>query len=167
MEITGSCVYTSVRLKTKNMIFTGNTSFIYIVLFIIIYNSLSMITKNKKLSNPLLMMGNIIVLTGITSINSIGILLTTSALVFFFSRFLNKNKKHNKLYLSLFIGILILLFVIKNYNIADLELLHRVGLSYILFRLIHFLVDSANNKIQEYNLITFLNYIIFFPNFIT
>jgi membrane protein involved in D-alanine export len=147
------------------MIFTGNTSFIYVLLFIIVYNFSAIVIRRKLLSNLLLIIGSIVVLTTITNIYSIGILLLISSFVYYGGRFL-KQKKQNKKHLFLFVSLLICLFVIKNYKIADLELLHRIGLSYILFRLIHFLVDSSKNKIQDFNLITFLNYIIFFPSFI-
>lgn len=157
-----------VRLKTKkkNMIFTGNISFIYIILFIIVYNISSLLIQKKEVLNFLLVIGNLIILTTIVNISTIGILTVISALVFFCGKFLNNIRQHNKLYLSFFISILIVLFVIKNYKITDLELLQRVGLSYILFRLIHFLIDSHNNKIHNHNLWVFLNYILFFPTFI-
>lgn len=148
------------------MIFIENVSFFYVVAFILIYNTVQLISKNRLILNLLLLSGNIIVLTTLSNIQSIGILLLIASLVFFAGKFLGNNKKKKNFYLFIFIGILILLFVIKNYKIADLSLVQRIGLSYILFRLIHFLVDSNRKQIQEYNPLTFCNYIIFFPTFI-
>jgi alginate O-acetyltransferase complex protein AlgI len=40
-----------------------------------------------------------------------------------------------------------------------------IGVSYLTFKLISFVIDSYNNKIKEYNYLTFINYMLFFPNF--
>ena len=138
------------------MIFTSSLSFIYILLFIITYNIVIYYFNNKVILNILLIIGSIIILSTITTFGSLSIILLISILVFYGGIFL-KKRKNNKRYLSLFIGILILLFLIKNYQIANIEALQRIGLSYILFRLIHFLVDSSDNKIQGYSMIAFLN----------
>jgi D-alanyl-lipoteichoic acid acyltransferase DltB (MBOAT superfamily) len=148
------------------MIFLTNISFIYIIIFIIIYNISSITFRNRRVSNILLFIGSITILSTLTTINSLGIIIAISTLVFFAGYFLNKKPQSNKVYLSIFIGILIALFVVKNYKLAELALLQRIGISYVLFRLIHFLIDSFNKKIHEYNLLNFLNYIIFFPSFI-
>ncbi len=148
------------------MIFLDNSTFLYILIFIIIYNCCSFFIKNKTVSNILLIAGSFIILKTICSTESIITVLVTSSLVFFAGNFLSKTKKKRKLFLGIFIGIIITLFILKNYSITEFKLLSRIGLSYILFRLIHFLIDSANNKILEYNFLSFLNYIVFFPSFI-
>lgn len=148
------------------MIFLESSSFFYVVAFILIYNGVWFVSTSKLVLNLLLLLGSIIVLTTVSDIQSIGILLLVSSLVFFAGKFLSKSKKNNNFYLFIFIAILILLFIIKNYRIVDLSLVNRVGLSYILFRLIHFLVDSNRKQIHEYDMLTFCNYIIFFPTFI-
>jgi alginate O-acetyltransferase complex protein AlgI len=50
-----------------------------------------------------------------------------------------------------------------KYNIQQPIFLY--GISYLVFKLISFIYDSYNNKIKEYNYMTFINYILFFPNF--
>jgi alginate O-acetyltransferase complex protein AlgI len=50
-----------------------------------------------------------------------------------------------------------------KYNIQQPIFLY--GVSYLVFKLISFIVDSYNNKIKEYSYLTFINYILFFPNF--
>jgi len=148
------------------MIFLENSTFLYILIFIIIYNCCSLVFKNKTLSNLLLIAGSFIVLRTICTTESIIAVLLISTLVYFAGKYLNKKKQKKKLSLGVFISVLVVLFVIKNYNITEVKLLSSVGLSYILFRLIHFLIDSSRNKISGYNFLSFLNYIIFFPTFI-
>ena len=89
-----------------------------------------------------------------------------STSVYFGGQFLSQKPNRKKPYLSIFIAALIILFLLKNYHIVEMAALQRIGLSYILFRLIHFLVDSSKGKIKEFSLLAFLNYIIFFPSFI-
>ncbi len=148
------------------MIFLENVSFIYVIIFILVYNVTNSFFKRKIISNFLLLLGSIIILNCLTSLESIGILISTSVFVFLGGVFLSRKKENNRIYLLFFIAILISLFVVKNYKIVEISLLERVGISYILFRLLHFLIDSSKNKIKNYNLISFINYIIFFPTFI-
>lgn len=148
------------------MIFTDNYSFIYVVLFILLYNVVRLVTQNKHVLNLLLLAGSVVILTTISNVVSISILLAVSGLVFAAGCFLQKTEKHVNAWLGVFIAILIGLFVLKNYKLADLSLLHRVGISYILFRQIHFLIESAKRSIHETSVFSFLNYIIFFPSFI-
>ncbi len=148
------------------MIFLENSSFIYILSFIIIYNFCSLIFKNKTLSNILLLIGSFLILGTICSTDSLAVVIGASILVYFGGKHLNKRTKNRKLYLGIFIGVLVSLFIIKNYNITELKPLSTLGLSYILFRLIHFLIESNRNKITEYSFLSFINYVIFFPTFI-
>src|SRR2546430_3493421 len=39
------------------------------------------------------------------------------------------------------------------------------GVSYLSFKFISFIIDAYNDKIKKYDYITFINYILFFPNF--
>ncbi|MBD79834.1 MAG: hypothetical protein CL840_13045 [Crocinitomicaceae bacterium] len=148
------------------MIFNDNYSFLLVIAFIVVYNAFAFFYRNQYALNILLVGGSIIILSTISSIASIGIVLCVSALVFFCGKYLSKREERSDFFLLLFIGILVFLFVLKNYNLASFELLHRIGLSYILFRLIHFLVESSKKNIVDYNLLSFLNYIIYFPSFI-
>lgn len=148
------------------MIFLANSTFIYILVFIIIYNISSFLLKNRTLSNILLALGSIVVLGTVCSIESIVTIIAISTLVYFAGRNLNKKKRKTKLFLGIYIALLVTIFVIKNYEIAKLSFLSAIGLSYILFRLIHYLIESKNRKIAEYNLLSFINYIIFFPTFL-
>ncbi|MDE0772096.1 MAG: MBOAT family protein [Salibacteraceae bacterium] len=97
-------------------------------------------------------------------------------LVFTIGRILNSNHSLRLLQAALFI--VIALFSIRNYpylhdNLSTVFLgyikapilsVQKLGLSYIIFRYIHYLVESYKNKISEANLLTFLSYILFFPS---
>ncbi|MBN2777181.1 MAG: hypothetical protein JXR36_06045 [Bacteroidales bacterium] len=148
------------------MIFLANSTFFYILVFIIIYNTSSFLVKNRTLSNILLLLGSFAVIGTVCSIESIITIITISTLVYFAGRNLSKNKRKSKLLLGIYIALLVTIFVLKNYEIAKLSFISAIGLSYILFRLIHYLIESKTEKIAEYNLLSFINYIIFFPTFL-
>lgn len=148
------------------MIFTNISSFFYILLFIVIYNVCSYLFKSKVLSNILLLLGSIVVLSTLTSFVSLGIVIALSSLVYLGGKKLSKLPKRSILLQGLFIGVLVFLFVLKNYKIVGFDLLQRIGLSYILFRLIHFIIESSKKSIKEYSWMNFVNYVIFFPTFI-
>lgn len=42
-----------------------------------------------------------------------------------------------------------------------------IGVSYFSFRMIHFLIESYRKKVQNLDLLTYVDYIIFFPSFIS
>ncbi len=47
------------------------------------------------------------------------------------------------------------------------DLIRMIGVSYFSFRMIHFLVESYRRKIEGPDLLTYLDYIIFFPSFLS
>lgn len=148
------------------MIFIDNISFLYVIAFIFAYNLARQLTSNKIFLNLLLILGSVTVLTTVSNLSSIGGVLIISLLVFLGGILINRQTKFKRGFLYILVSALIILFIIKNYQIADFSLVQRIGLSYILFRLIHFLIDSSRGKIHDNNLLSFLNYIIFFPTFI-
>jgi alginate O-acetyltransferase complex protein AlgI len=50
---------------------------------------------------------------------------------------------------------------------ASTDMIRMIGVSYFSFRMMHFLVESYRKKIQDLNLLTYVDYIIFFPSFIS
>jgi len=148
------------------MIFIDNISFLYVIAFILAYNLARQLSRNKLFLNLLLIIGSVAVLTTVSNLSSIGGVLIISLIVFLGGKLLNWQTKFKRGYLFILVSALIVLFIIKNYQIADFSLVQRIGLSYILFRLIHYLIDSSRGKIEDYNVLSFLNYIIFFPTFI-
>lgn len=114
--------------------------------------------------NILLFVANIVILSTLTTLESLGLLLAINVGVFYAGKALIKNP-HRKWIKPTLISALIGLFVVKNYHIVEIDLLQRVGLSYILFRQIHFILESAKGTIKRLSPLTFVNYILFFPSF--
>jgi len=50
---------------------------------------------------------------------------------------------------------------------APLDMIRMIGVSYFSFRMIHFLVESYRKKIENLDLLAYIDYIIFFPGFIS
>lgn len=150
------------------MIFDNIPSFFYVIIFIILYNVVNRFVTQQIYNNIILLVGSLIVLTTITTLNSLALISGVSIAVYFSGIFLSRTKiKYKKSILYLLNFTLILLFSLKNYKLVGLDILSRIGLSYILFRLIHFLIESSKKQIKSYSLLSFINYIIFFPSFIS
>lgn len=73
------------------------------------------------------------------------------------------------------IAAVIALFAARNYEALRMALpalegpllsVERVGLSYIVFRMVHWLVENRKDQIHSARPLTFLNYIFFFPTFL-
>lgn len=87
------------------------------------------------------------------------------------------------LWIAGFSGLLILLLVLKNPELRFLvsQALRRLqgqnpnlatrfdiqwlGFSYVVFRLIHTVKDFQNKRLNDYSLLDYMNYILFFPSF--
>lgn len=147
------------------MIFSGNVSFLFVLVFIVAFNVVAYITENKKILNALLFVGSVSILLLVTTFASIGIICLISLAVFYVGRKISVSA-HKNIWLRVTIAVLLILYAIKNYQIIPFDLLERLGISYILFRLVHFLIESKKGTIKNYNLGSFLNYIIFFPTFL-
>ena len=50
---------------------------------------------------------------------------------------------------------------------APADMIRLIGVSYFSFRMIHFLVESYRKKIENLDLLVYIDYIIFFPGFIS
>lgn len=50
---------------------------------------------------------------------------------------------------------------------ASAGLVRMIGVSYFSFRMIHFILESYRNKIESLNLLIYVDYLIFFPSFIS
>ncbi len=146
------------------MLFLDGVSFIYILVFIVAFNVLRRLSNHAVLLNIALLCGTITVLKLVIDIPTLLIMTGICAATYFTALHLYKATSRETLGVA--IAVLVALFVLRNYQLAGVELVKRVGMSYILFRLIHFLVDSHGHKIANYNLVTFLNYILFFPTFL-
>ena len=158
------------------MFFNSYSVFITIVIFVLVFNAARFLTANIYIRNLVLLFGTLIIGLTLVKEHTIIVLAITSVLVFTIGRVLNSNHSLRLLQSALFI--VISLFSIRNYpylhdNLSTVFLeyikapilsVQKLGLSYIIFRYIHYLVESYKNKIREANLLTFLSYILFFPS---
>ncbi len=160
------------------MLFNNYLIFTYILLFVIIYNTAKCFIKNRLSRNILILGGNLFVLLTIVKEHSLIVLMTLSLFIFLIGKLLQKKDK--KWILSISVIFVIILFSIRNYELVQ-ELLikvklsfintpvlsvQKIGLSYILFRYIHWLIESSKKTIHDSDFLTFLNYIFFFPSFL-
>lgn len=120
-----------------------------------------------------LLLGNIAILSTLLSPVTLLLHLALSAGVFFYGKVV---RRHGSIAL-LWAGILslILLFVIRNYPVFEIDfnitdtpngIINRLGISYILFRHIQYLVDCKKQVKHEGGWLTYINFIVFFPNFL-
>lgn len=160
------------------MFFNSYEIFTQIALVIVLYQVVSRWVQNSHLRNLLIALANVILLLNVVKEHSIIVLAVISAVVYALALII--QKKHSKPVLGLSLGLVIGLFAFRNYpyllNVLEegtFEFIHgpiisvqKVGISYILFRLCHFLVESYKGSILKHDPLTFLNYIFFFPSFL-
>lgn len=152
--------------------------FIYIALFVLIYNVLKVFVKSRAIKNLLIIMASVLVLLTVVKEHSLIILGILSVLVYFIGLMLQKKK--SGIFLAGILIFIIGLFCIRNYPYVQsifsasifslinepILSVQKVGISYILFRYIHWLVESYRKNVHKSDVLSFLNYIFFFPNFL-
>jgi len=157
------------------MLFASYTTFVYIALFVFIYNLAGVITRKLFLRNLILAGGNLVLLLTLVKEHTIIVIAIVCLVVFIAGKLL--QKKSIKSLLAFMLTLIITLFSIRNYpfiqeavsqtflSIINEPILsvQKLGLSYILFRFVHWLVESYHKKIYKADLLSFLNYIFFFP----
>ena len=167
------------------MFFTNSLEFIVILIFTLLFNVVKwLFPLSVKLRSVLLLVGSYLILSLIVDPNTLLILSLMMIAVYGVAGILLTvefpGEKKKKL-LTVSLTGLIMLFCVRNYTwlsdiigtigfqntVSQINLVGRIGLSYILFRLLHFLVDAYRNKIQNLGLIPFLNYIFFFPTYLS
>jgi len=160
------------------MFFSSYLIFIYVLLFVFVYNIAKRISKGKLSRNIVILIGNVLVLLTLVKEHSLIVLFVLSSIIFLIGFLL--QKKHNKVLIIFSITFIILLFSIRNYQyiqdlLESIKLsfiskpilsVQKVGLSYILFRYIHWLIESYKQTIHRSDFLTFINYIFFFPSFL-
>ena len=162
------------------MFFSSGGEFFLVAVFILIQLVLRL-TGNQLLAKGWLLIGNLVLLLTLLSPFTLGYLVAVSSLVFGVGYFINKtNATTAKRVATGTVVLLIAEFCVRNYpdlyKAIDLPvfnarkptewLLSRLGMSYILFRHIQYIVDSYKGKIKKYNWLDYVNFILFFPNFL-
>ncbi|MBP5496975.1 MAG: MBOAT family protein [Bacteroidales bacterium] len=159
------------------MLFTSYELFFTIILFVLLFVFCRWMIKRSWLDNLLLVGGNILILTHIVSWKSLFLLSLLALLAYGAGLLLQKRKSGWVLAMAL--SLLILLFSVRNYSLVQSWLgswwtdilgkhflsVEKIGLSYILFRLVHWLVESYKGTLRSRDFLTFLNYLFFFPTF--
>lgn len=126
--------------------------------------------------NIILMLGNLLLILTLVKEHTFIVLSVFSILVFSIGKLL--QSRQNKQLLSSALTIILIFFSIRNYPFihenlekgilsfinAPILSIQKLGLSYILFRYVHFLVESYRGKIHGSNFMIFWNYILFFPS---
>lgn len=160
------------------MFFNDYIVFIYIALFVLVYNVLKVFVRVRAVKNLVVIGGSVLVLLTVIVEHTIIVLGVLSLLVFLLGKLLQRRRSAWALGLALLF--VITLFCIRNYPFVQHILegsylsfinepilsVQKLGISYILFRYVHWLVESYRQTISRSDLLTFLNYIFFFPNYL-
>ena len=159
------------------MLFSSYELFFEILIFVFLFVLVKWGFKKSWLDNLLLVGGNILILLHIVSWKSLFLLSLLALLAYGAGLLLWKRK--SGWVLGIVLSLLILLFSVRNYPLVQTWLgdwwtnllckhflsVEKIGLSYILFRLIHWLVESYKGTLRSRNFLTYLNYLFFFPTF--
>lgn len=158
------------------MFFDNYSLFTYLISFIFIYNGVALVTSNFWLRNVFILVGSVWILSLSMNDHTLKVLFALSTLVYILGYILKKNKKY--WLLSFSVLLLLVLFSIRNFPFvqsvlektyfsfiaAEFLSVQKIGLSYILFRHIHWLIENYKGNISKFNYLTFINYILFFPS---
>ena len=159
------------------MLFADYALFFEIVLFTLFFAGCRRLFRQPWLNQILLLVGNALILTHIVSPKSL-FLLSIVALVAYGAGLLLQKRKAAAL-LAGTLSLLLILFAVRNYPLVQSWLgswwtdtldkhflsVEKIGLSYILFRIIHWLVESYKGTLRSRNFLTYLDYLFFFPTF--
>jgi len=152
------------------MIFHSIQIFASIAVVIILLGALRF-ARSRWIHAIALALANVVVLHYFLSDYSIAIHLGVSTLVFFYPRVVGKAANTSvlkRLLNGALIAALIGGFVTVNYQLSAsvTSLINRLGISYILFRHIQYIVDCSNGKVRLGSWIDYLGFVTFFPNFL-
>lgn len=159
------------------MLFSSGGEFFLVVVFLVLQLLLRKFSPNG-FNKAILFLGNIFLLSTMITYGTIVIHLIIGAFVFYSGLTITKyGRSKGKLLSAIIILILILLFVLRAFpkpfgfetfqltNSAE-SVIARLGISYILFRHIQYVVDCYKGRISAFSLLDYFNFILFFPNFL-
>jgi alginate O-acetyltransferase complex protein AlgI len=160
------------------MLFESYTFFALILLLTAFYNVFKGFIKNPWVRNSFLLAINLLVLLHFIKEHSFIVISILGLLVYVIA--LGAKRKRSVGLISFGIILVVSLFIIRNFpliqdvlngsilafTVAPVLSVQKLGISYILFRMVHFLVESFKQKIQHSDPLTFLNYLFFFPTFL-
>lgn len=157
------------------MLFNSYLVFCYVFVFVLLYNLARYLRASIHVKNVLILLGNVMLLLTLVREHTLIVMAILSGLVYLVGFLL--QKKSRKILLGFLLCLLIVLFSIRNYPyvqnaiedtmlsflLAPILSVQKLGLSYILFRFVHFLVECHRHQVHYLNFFAFLNYIFFFP----
>lgn len=154
------------------MFFSTGSEFVLVAGFLLVTLGIQAL-KRQSLTKWWLLLGSLLLLLTVVNVYTLSLQLLIGAAVFSIARF-KAAKSRNWTGWTIFL--LIVLFCLRNYNVfKGLDtgnalppgfLIERLGISYLLFRHIQFLVDSHRQRIRHFSLLDYLNFLLFFPNFL-
>ena len=159
------------------MLFSDYQLFFKIILFVSLFVGSKWAIRRHWLDQALLMAGNILILTEIVSPKSLFLLFLFALLAYGVGLLLRHRQSGWLLGVSL--TLIVAMFAVRGYPLVQSWLgnwwtdtlekhflsVEKIGLSYILFRIIHWLVESYRGTIRSRNFLTYVNYLFFFPTF--
>ncbi len=162
------------------MLFDNVNLTILIVAALLLLAMLDRLFQNRNLSRVLLFFASLIVLSQMLTFTTILVLVVVASLVYGAGRRFNSTERNSGAELTLAVSLVVVAFVAIKYDwgrelvartrftelSAAAGILQTVGMSYLLFRCIHFLVDGHRKKLGTPSFVTFLNYVFFFPTFL-
>lgn len=157
------------------MLFNDYQVFIYVMLTVVVYAIVRRITRRPWIRNIVLITASAALILTLVKEHTLIVLAGLSVVVYVLGHFLQRSR--SKALLATGLILVLSLFVLRNYPLVYqaledswLSFMHapvlsvqKLGLSYILFRFVHFLVESKRGNIITMDPLTFLNYIFFFP----
>ncbi len=159
------------------MLFSSGAEFILIVFFLL-FQWLTRRYVAINIQRVVLFLGNFLILSTIVSFATLSLHMVLSLLVFGSMHVIARNRdRKGTIIATLSVLTLIVLFCLRNYpkafgfesfqlgNSPEL-LIQRLGISYILFRNIQSIVDTLKGRLTASNPIDYINFILFFPNFL-
>ncbi|MCF0206973.1 MAG: MBOAT family protein [Bacteroidales bacterium] len=158
------------------MLFGSYQIFVSIMAVVIVFFACKFAFRKRWLNSVLLLLGNVMVLTLIVKPRSLLILSLVALIVYGVGVLLHYRRLKSVLALAL--TVLLAFFALRNYPLVQewfgswwdsvskhFMNVEKIGLSYILFKMIHWMVENYRQKISSRNFLVYLNFLFFFPTF--
>ncbi len=159
------------------MLFSSSGELLVVASFLLLQLLLRQWTRNA-FQKGLLLLGNLVILSTVLTWATLLMHGSITLVIYLLGRYVSRTGvSRGKALTATGIITVILLFCVRSYpktfGISSFQLtddpgtlLQRLGISYIMFRHIQFLVDSFKRKIRHFAFIDYLNFVLFFPNFL-
>lgn len=158
------------------MLFSSGAEFFLVITFLFLQWFVR-VRFDLRFSRAVLLMGNMVLLGTVINPTTLLLHIVLSVFVFITGLTIQRNTAKSAKWVALSILVLIILFVLRNYpkafGFSDFRLgsnsgtiIQRLGISYILFRHIQYIVDCHRKRVVNFHVVDYINFILFFPNFL-